>query len=132
MHDNCHRLERDVKRKAETEVKWELPGAPRSQCRADAELSREGSNHHKGLFPCPAGTKEHLVRRFQRTFQDYVTLTGFMFSDLIRGREKRIAPWLQVTLPGDVRAGTNSPFESSFRVWPTLPGGHVMVWVELG
>lgn len=49
---------KDVKRKAgnrsEGGSSQELPGA---QCRADAELSREGSNHHKGLFPCPAATR---------------------------------------------------------------------------
>lgn len=37
----------------------------------------------RGYFPAQQGPENHLVRRFQRKLQDCVTLTGFMFSDLL-------------------------------------------------
>ena len=37
----------------------------------------------RGYFPAQQGLKDCLVRRFQREFQDWVTLTGPLLNDLI-------------------------------------------------
>lgn len=37
----------------------------------------------RGYFRAQQGLRDRLVRRFQREFQDWVTLTGPLFNDLI-------------------------------------------------
>ena len=78
------RLERMWRGRQETEVKG---GAPRSSQEPSVgqmqNCPERVQTTTRGYFPAQQGPKEHLVRRFQRTFQDCVTLTGFMFSDLM-------------------------------------------------
>lgn len=46
----------------------------------------------RGYFPAQQGQKEHSVRSFQRKCQDCMTLTGFMFSDLMGWGEREVLP----------------------------------------